>query len=829
MQLHQLISILRRLFGRKRALARCPVRSRRQTKVILLFAVAMSASPAVASVLVSGNVLPSDNPFTLLQANGLWGNEGLPGDGNFINPFEGPTAAAQSQFEFIGGYTTAGALIPLPNGEIIVGDTSFGVVLISGESAIRSETLVIGDSGSVNGVTKFGTGVVRITGFGSLYNNDPLILPFSNPSYQSFGTKRDPDGGYDLYVGRDGTGTFEVSAGARAEIQDAVIVGDATSATGSIIVDGFDSFFGSGGFEGGNVLGEQNGMIIGNQGVGYMTIRNGATVQTDIQAQVAGNDVSVAASIGGEAFGQTGDTVPGGVGNVTVTGVASKWILHGTLQVGGFNLGTDATFAFDLEGDDTVYNSEAGRGTLYVQDGAFVNVLSPLGTTDPTQDSLFLAVGRFGRVILSGNSLINVGEGTDDESRGDNNVVINDGVIQGNGRINTGVFRNRYLGEVRVGPNEHLIIDSSSDFRDPGTDAAPLVNWGVMQAFGTQDAKADLEFERALDDPTFPVQPFLNLRIDRPAGAPLADFYGGLISAQHSILRFRSGILNGGMMAFTAGNNYVTGNVINLPGPIPMPADTGIIIVSGPGTKVTFENDLINAGVLSISGGATVEILARHSFVTAGNLKMTLTPTSSNKIVSAGDAGIDGKLTLSLSGFSPGSLHIGDSFEIINVTGSLGGVNLSNPNYPTVDLMTAPAFDFVQFPSLISLGLPGTAALVPIYTSSSVLVTVSNFASAIGPDFNGDGVINNLDLNIWLANVGTTSGASVTQGDADGDGDVDGDDYLFWQRNYGKPMPWTGAGSGSGSGAAVPEPTGLALLLLGSAFTFATRHRRRSR
>ena len=56
------------------------------------------------------------------------------------------------------------------------------------------------------------------------------------------------------------------------------------------------------------------------------------------------------------------------------------------------------------------------------------------------------------------------------------------------------------------------------------------------------------------------------------------------------------------------------------------------------------------------------------------------------------------------------------------------------------------------------------------------------------------------DLNIWLANVGITSGASVVQGDADGDGDVDGDDFLFWQRNAGHPMPWTGAGSGSGSG-----------------------------
>jgi hypothetical protein len=356
-----------------------------------------------------------------------------------------------------------------------------------------------------------------------------------------------------------------------------------------------------------------------------------------------------------------------------------------------------------------------------------------------------------------------------------------------------------------------------------------MVNYGVMQVFGTSDVvKAELEFERAPGDLQNPAQPFINTRVARPSGAPIADFYGGLISAQHSILRFRSGLLNDGMMAFTAGNNYITGNVVNLPGPPAMPADSGIIIVSGPGTKATFENDLLNAGVISISGGATLEILARHSFVTAGNLKMTLTPTSSNKVVSAGDAGIDGKLTLSLSGFAPGSLQVGDTFEIINVTGALGGVDLTNPQMPKVDLSAAPAFDFVQFPSLTALGLPGTAALVPVYTSSSVLVTVVTFAAATGPDFNGDGVVNLADLNILVSNFGLTSGASVTQGDADGDGDVDGDDLLFWQRNYGKPMPWAGAGAGGGSalGGSVPEPTGLMLLAIGTLFTLAHRSRR---
>jgi hypothetical protein len=71
----------------------------------------------------------------------------------------------------------------------------------------------------------------------------------------------------------------------------------------------------------------------------------------------------------------------------------------------------------------------------------------------------------------------------------------------------------------------------------------------------------------------------------------------------------------------------------------------------------------------------------------------------------------------------------------------------------------------------------------------------------------------------------------VLDGDTDGDGDVDGADFLMWQRNVGKPMPWNGAGSGSGSGsssqlAAVPEPTSLAMLICGAVFSLAFGRRR---
>ena len=84
---------------------------------------------------------------------------------------------------------------------------------------------------------------------------------------------------------------------------------------------------------------------------------------------------------------------------------------------------------------------------------------------------------------------------------------------------------------------------------------------------------------------------------------------------------------------------------------------------------------------------------------------MTLDPDNSTQLFSAGDAGIAGKLSVSLAGFGPGELQVGDLFPILTVGGSLGGVDFSDPLYPKVDLSAAPFFSQVSFPNLVALGL----------------------------------------------------------------------------------------------------------------------------
>ena len=104
---------------------------------------------------------------------------------------------------------------------------------IKGGSALRDEDLVIADRTSTgNNSFAIGSGVMQITEFGSLYNNNPNILPAEaqaaiDAGFNFHSVNPRPTGvGFDLKVGFT-AGTLDISAGGRAEIQDSVLVGDA--------------------------------------------------------------------------------------------------------------------------------------------------------------------------------------------------------------------------------------------------------------------------------------------------------------------------------------------------------------------------------------------------------------------------------------------------------------------------------------------------------------------------------------------------------------------------------------------------------------------------
>lgn len=77
-------------------------------------------------------------------------------------------------------------------------------------------------------------------------------------------------------------------------------------------------------------------------------------------------------------------------------------------------------------------------------------------------------------------------------------------------------------------------------------------------------------------------------------------------------------------------------------------------------------------------------------------------------------------------------------------------------------------------------------------------------------DFNGDGMVDADDVDIWTQYYGTISRATPGMGDADGDGDVDGRDFLAWQQNegYSLQLPPKAATT------ALPEPGTLGQITL---------------
>ncbi len=118
-------------------------------------------------------------------------------------------------------------------------------------------------------------------------------------------------------------------------------------------------------------------------------------------------------------------------------------------------------------------------------------------------------------------------------------------------------------------------------------------------------------------------------------------------------------------------------------------------------------------------------------------------------------------------------------------------------------------------------------AFLNTLTDNSFLTSslFSNPFVTLPGDYNGDGVVDAADYQVWRSSYGDTTSLVA---DGNGDGKVNTEDYLVWRSNLGRTWQSLGSGSGSGIGQnAVPEPAGLVLGLLSSCWLFLCRRRRR--
>lgn len=194
----------------------------------------------------------------------------------------------------------------------------------------------------------------------------------------------------------------------------------------------------------------------------------------------------------------------------------------------------------------------------------------------------------------------------------------------------------------------------------------------------------------------------------------------------------------------------------------------------------------------------------------------TITSTSTGKVFTfpsnlSGNT-LNKRLLIATAGFGALSGAVTPDF-------TLPSTDFFNPSGDTLTLFQFGVIDTRAFTSaptdgVMSRNFPANTLATNSPTNySGASGSVNVPPPVLAGDFNGDSVVNGLDLAEWRADFGATGGS-----DADGDLDSDGADFLVWQRQLGQPSP------GLASVAVVPEPAtaalacaGLLLAMLGSA------------
>lgn len=132
------------------------------------------------------------------------------------------------------------------------------------------------------------------------------------------------------------------------------------------------------------------------------------------------------------------------------------------------------------------------------------------------------------------------------------------------------------------------------------------------------------------------------------------------------------------------------------------------------------------------------------------------------------------------------------------------------PSFSTL----AGAFEGSLFDGVGTIAAPGSTTSDVDFTT----LVVTNLDMGLGGDFNSDGTVDLLDLDILGNNFGAGPGATRGQGDGNGDGNVDLLDLDILGSTFGQSV---------GSAASIPEPGSLVMLVLASIFVVGTSTRSR--
>ena len=212
-----------------------------------------------------------------------------------------------------------------------VGWGAYGNIFVENGAAIVSANAYIGD-------TAEGTGEATVSGSGSSWT-------LNNAG---------------VWVGNNGTGKLTVESGATFTSPKATIVGNASSANGTIVVNGQDSVYNTGTFVSGN-SDNGNRTQIGVYGTGTVEITNGAKFNDNVYACYLGR-------------------YAGGNGTITVDGTGSEYHVQHYLDVGYEGTGTlNIQNGGKAQSNDwfSIGGTSGGNGTVTIN-GSGSNFTAPL-------------------------------------------------------------------------------------------------------------------------------------------------------------------------------------------------------------------------------------------------------------------------------------------------------------------------------------------------------------------------------------------------------------------------------------------------------------------
>jgi T5SS/PEP-CTERM-associated repeat protein len=616
-----------------------------------------------------------------------------------------------------------------------------------------NDTIVVGGTGFQVGDTDIGS---------VLINNPTVTLPLISNN----GT-----------IGSEavGVGTVTITgSGSQWRVKDELIVGDQGIGTlnlqnGGLLADDPPSTFTSYDLE--VIVGNQTGsqgfvnltgsgsllrsdlLTVGQGGFGQMTVNTQTRVET-LSTAIVGNLGDSALDIG--------------TGFVTVTGTGARWTIGNTQ-------GSAANRGILIVGG-------GGRGALVISAGGEVRVI------DPNLDDGDITIGdtatSLGEVTVTGQFSQLWAFGTINISDSQNGRGILYVQNQGVARANEGIVisRNGVLelaGGSVLTPNTSLGVVTNRGVIRTAVGAIGVIQsvvnneaLGEIRTAGTVDrVREKLNFLRAVNNKQGAM--ITSIGGEMEFAAVVTNDSGGTIAGRDAVYRFSGGLTNNGTLAFSVGASDIFGKVTN---------NSGGVIGVATKTQATFYDDVVmSGGELSVLPGGAAIFIQDFNLSTTSTVSIHLSKVAN--VMMQSEINVFGTMSIGsafLQVYLDGGLvpQPGDSWTIASGTSITGTFN---PLFPAA---------------------PGNNWRLD-YTAQSVILKYVA-APAFSGDFNGDGVVNTLDLQILQGNFGLASGATPAMGDADGDGDVDGQDFVIWQRTIG-PVPAVPAVG------TVPEPGALGL------------------